>query len=55
MSNPWLVHLKAYYAKNKASGMSYATAMKKAKLTYKKGGATEAPKKKARVRKRRKK
>ena len=34
--NPWLSHLKQFYAKHKASGMSYAQAMKEAKKTYKK-------------------
>ena len=53
MANPWLTHLKAFYAKNK-SKMSYAQAMKAAKATYKKGSAAAEPKKKAR-RKRRKK
>ena len=53
--NPWLVHLKAYYAKNKSSGMSYATAMKEAKKTYRKGkSADAAPKKKARAKRKRK-
>lgn len=33
--NPWLKHLKAFYAKNK-SKMSYKEAMKEAKKTYKK-------------------
>lgn len=32
--NPWLKHLKAFYAKNK-SKMSYKEAMKEAKKTYK--------------------
>ena len=36
--NPWLVHLKAFYAKNK-SKMSYSQAMKAAKATYSKKGA----------------
>ena len=34
MTNPWLTHLKAFYAKNK-SKMSYSQAMKAAKKTYK--------------------
>jgi hypothetical protein len=33
MSNPWLIHLKAFYAKNKGN-MSYKEAMKKAKASY---------------------
>jgi len=33
--NPWIKHLKAFYAKNK-DNMSYKEAMKKAKATYKK-------------------
>ena len=55
MSNPWLTHLKAYYAKHKSSGISYRDAMVAAKKTYKKGSkaADAAPKKK--VRRRRKK
>lgn len=32
--NPWLSHLKAFYAKNKGK-MSYKQAMKEAKKTYK--------------------
>jgi len=32
-TNPWLSHLKAYWAKNKGK-MSYSTAMKKARSTY---------------------
>ena len=35
MANPWLSHLKAFYAKNK-SKMSYKQAMKEAKKTYSK-------------------
>ena len=34
MANPWLSHLKAFYAKNK-SKMSYKQAMKEAQKTYK--------------------
>ena len=45
MSNPWLIHLKAFYAKNK-SRMSYSQAMKAAKATYKKGSSSVAEKKK---------
>ena len=44
MANPWISHLKAFYAKNK-SKMSYKQAMKAAKSTYKKGGAVKAKKK----------
>jgi len=40
MANPWLQHLKAFYAKNK-SKMSYAQAMKAAKSTYKKTTTTK--------------
>ena len=53
MANPWLQHLKAFWAKNKGK-MSYKQAMSAAKATYKKGGkaaAPEAPKKKRRRRK----
>jgi hypothetical protein len=39
--NPWLSHLKAYWAKHKGK-MSYRQAMVSAKKTYKK----KAPKKK---------
>ncbi len=35
--NPWITHLKAFYAKHK-SQMTYGEAMKKAKATYKKKG-----------------
>ena len=50
MANPWLVHLKAYYAKHRGK-MSYAQAMKAAKATYKKKGAAAEPKKKRRRKK----
>ena len=50
MANPWLTHLKAFYAKNK-SKMSYAQAMKAAKATYKKAPAAKAPKKKGKKKK----
>ena len=44
MPNPWIAHLKAFYAKNK-SKMSYAQAMKAARATYsKKGASAEQPK-----------
>jgi hypothetical protein len=42
--NPWLSHLKAFYAKNK-SRMSYSQAMKAAKATYKKVGKAKGKKK----------
>jgi hypothetical protein len=45
--NPWLSHLKSFYAKNK-SKMSYREAMSAAKKTYKKAAA---PAKKKRRRK----
>ena len=48
--NPWLTHLKAFYAKNK-SRMSYSQAMKAAKATYKKKGTVAAPKKKRKTKK----
>ena len=35
MANPWLIHLKKFWAKNKGK-MSYSQAMKEAKKTYKK-------------------
>ena len=50
MANPWLTHLKSFYAKNKGK-MSYAQAMKAAKATYTKKGASTAPKKKRRRKK----
>ena len=55
--NPWIQHVKAFYAKNKGK-MSYAQALKAAKATYKKGGsqkATTEKKKAPRKRCRRKK
>ena len=47
MPNAWIIHLKAFRAKNK--GMSLSTAMKEAKKTYKKKapGATKVKKVKA--------
>jgi hypothetical protein len=53
MPNPWISHLKAFYAKNK-SKMSYAQAMKAARASYRpkgagkagKAGKAEAPKRK---------
>ena len=41
--NPWLAHLRAFWAKNK-SKMSYRQAMKAAKKTYKKVGKTKKKK-----------
>ena len=38
MPNPWISHLKAFYAKNKGK-MSYAAAMKAARASYTKKGA----------------
>jgi hypothetical protein len=49
MANPWLVHLKSFWAKNK-SKMNYRQAMVAAKKTYKKVGSSEAKKKKRRKR-----
>ena len=46
--NPWLIHLKKFYAANKGR-MSYAQAMKAAKATYKKADKVAAPKKKRRT------
>jgi hypothetical protein len=45
MPNPWISHLKAFYAKNK-SKMSYAQAMKSARASYKPKASAAAPKKK---------
>ena len=50
MANPWLIHLKAFYAKNK-SKMSYRQAMKAAKSTYKKKGSVVAQKTKGKKKK----
>jgi hypothetical protein len=47
-SNPWMTHLKAYWAKNKSKGISYRQAMQEAKKTYSKKGASAATKKKKR-------
>ena len=44
-ANPWLTHLKAFYAKNK-SKMSYSQAMKAAKATYRKKASTKKKKSK---------
>jgi len=38
--NPWLAHLKAFWAKNKGK-MSYRQAMVKAKGSYKKKSSTK--------------
>ena len=43
MANPWLTHLKAFYAKNK-SKMSYSQAMKAAKNSYTKKGQADSKK-----------
>ena len=53
MANPWLTHLKAYWAKNKSKGISYRQAMSLAKKTYSKTAtkAAAAPKKRRRRRK----
>ena len=40
MANPWLVHLKAFWAKNKGK-MSYRQAMVAAKKTYTKKGSSK--------------
>jgi len=42
--NPWLAHLKSFWAKNK-SKMSYKAAMVAAKKTYKKVGGKKKAKK----------
>ena len=41
MPNPWIAHLKAFYAKNRTK-MSYAQAMKAARASYTKKGASAA-------------
>ena len=50
--NPWILHLKAFYAKNK-SKMSYRQAMKAAKSSYRgaKSKAADQPKKRRRRKK----
>ena len=53
MANRWLIHLKAFYAKNKGK-MSYSQAMKAAKATYTKGSGSKGEGSK-KVKKRRKK
>jgi hypothetical protein len=45
--NPWLAHLKSFWAKNKTK-MSYRQAMVQAKKTYTKVGSSGAKKKKRR-------
>ena len=47
--NPWIQHVKAFYAKNKGK-MSYAQALKAAKATYKKGGSQKATTEKKKLR-----
>ena len=54
MANPWLQHLKAFYQKNR-SKMSYSQAMKAAKATYTKKGASSGGEKKKSKRRRKKK
>ena len=54
--NPWLVHLKKVWAKEKPKGKSYRATMMLAKKTYRKKGSvdkeeTAAPKKRRRRRK----
>ena len=50
MPNPWMQHLKSFWAKNKGK-MSYSEAMKAAKKTYTKKGKDKAPKKKGKGKK----
>ena len=45
MANPWLDHVKKFWAANKGK-MSYRQALVAAKKTYKKGAAPKAGKKK---------
>jgi hypothetical protein len=40
-SNPWLLHVKQFWAKNKSKGISYSQALKQAKATYTKKGAAK--------------
>jgi len=54
-ANPWLVHLKSVWAREKPKGKSYRATMILAKKSYKKKGskaaADEAPKKRRRRKK----
>jgi len=53
-SNPWLVHLKSVWAKEKPKGTSYKATMTIAKKSYRKGKAPAeeaAPKKRRRRKK----
>ena len=52
--NPWLAHLKSFWAKNKGK-MSYRQAMVAAKSTYKKSGKEAEPEADAPKKRRRKK
>ena len=53
MPNPWIAHLKAFYAKNRTK-MSYAQAMKAARASYTKKGASAAePAKRAKKKRKR--
>ena len=45
MANKWILHLKAFYAKNKGK-MSYSQAMKAARKTYKPEKKVKGKKKK---------
>jgi len=53
--NPWLVHLKSVWLKEKPKGTSYKATMSIAKKSYKRGAkgvsAEEAPKKRRRRKK----
>ena len=50
MANPWLAHLKKFWASNKGK-MSYKQAMVAAKKTYTKKSSSAPKKKKRRTRK----
>ena len=54
-ANPWLVHLKKVWAKEKPKGKSYRATMMLAKKSYRKKGSVDteeaAPKKRRRRRK----
>ena len=41
MPNLWLQHVKKFWAKNKSKGISYSQALKQAKATYTKKGASK--------------
>jgi hypothetical protein len=53
MANPWILHLKAFWSKNKGK-MSYKKAMSEARKSYSPKGSAAEPKKKVKKRRRKK-